>query len=94
MMLDIIGIALFSNFLTGWFTPLDSFRDKIVTKAINTLIKIRAFWALPLITIFTCAQCLAFWGALIYTQNFTLALICSFLSLTCRYVIKKHNEII
>ena len=90
--LDIIGIALFSNWLIGWFEPIQSYRERLVEKMVNWIVRARIFWAQPLLTVFTCPMCLAFWASLIYTQNFLYALITSFLALLIYNEIKKTKD--
>ena len=90
--LDIIGIALFTNFLLHWFGPIQPWRERLVEKLVRTMVKYNLFFAEPLLSIFTCVQCLSFWSALIYFQNLTLALICSFFAVTSEIVIKYRNK--
>ena len=91
-LIDIIGLALFVNFLLHWFGPIQSWRERLVEKMVRTMVKYKLFFAEPLLSLFTCVQCLSFWSALIYFQNLTLALICSFLAITFETVIKYRNN--
>lgn len=91
--LDIIGIALFANFLTHWNTAITPYRDKVVEKMVNTIVKYNMLWAQPLLLIFTCAKCLTFWSTLVYTQNLTYALIGSLLAQVVYWLIKKTNYV-
>lgn len=92
MIIDILGIALFSNWLIGWFEPIQSYREALVEKMVGWMVKARMFWAQPLLTIFTCPMCLAFWASLVYFQNFTAAMVTSFLSLLIYNEIKKTKD--
>lgn len=92
MLIDILGIALFSNWLIGWFEPIQSYRERLVEKMVDWIVRARMFWAQPLLTVFTCPMCLAFWSALVYFQNFTAALVTSFLSLLIYNEIKKTKD--
>ena len=94
MWLDLIGIALFTNWLLHWFTPLQPLREKIVEKIVRVMVRHNLWFIESFITVFTCPYCLAFWVSLIYTQHLTYALITSFMALVIRMTIKKHNEII
>ncbi len=91
MIIDIIGIALFSNFLTGWFTPLNPLRERVTGKLIRMMVKHNMLWMQPLISVYSCAKCIAFWGALIYTTNLSYALICSILAQIIKYIIYKTD---
>jgi hypothetical protein len=92
-LIDLISIALFANFITHWFTPLHPLRDRIVSKLTDTIVKHNIFWAMNLVLLITCASCISFWGALIYTWNFGEALITSFLAVVIRLIIKLHNNV-
>lgn len=91
-MIDIIGLALFVNWLLHWFTPIQGWRERLVEKLVRMMIKTRMFWAEPLLQVFTCVQCLSFWSSLLYFQNFTLALITSFLAVTFEKILKYTNK--
>ena len=89
---DIIGLALFVNWLLHWFSPIQKYRERLVDKMVRMIVKARIFWAEPLLLVFTCPQCLGFWSALLYFQNFTYALITSFLALCFEKILKYGNE--
>lgn len=93
LLIDLLGIALFSNWLTHWFTPLNPIREKIVDKAVNMIVKANILWAQPLLLPFTCARCLAFWATLIYTYNFFYAMVGSLFAQIIYYIIKKTNYV-
>ena len=90
---DMIGIALFSCFLTGWFEPLNPIRNKIVEKLIDTIVKYNMLWAQPFISVFMCPMCLAFWASLIYTTNLTSALITSLMAVVADTLIKIYSYV-
>jgi len=91
-LIDIIGLALFVNFLLHWFGPIQSWRECLVEKMVRTMVKYRLFFAEPLLQVFVCVTCLSFWSSLIYFQNFTYALITSFLALCFEQIIKYTNK--
>ena len=91
---DIIGLALFMNWLIWWFTPLNKFREKIIDKLVNTMVEHKLWFMQPFILVFTCVQCSSFWVALICFQNLTFALITSFLAVCFEMVLKYRNKII
>lgn len=93
MWTDLVGIALFSCFLTGWFEPLNPIRNRIVEKLINMIVKHNMLWAQPLISIFMCPMCLAFWVSLIYTTNLTSALITSLMAVVADTLIKIYSYV-
>ncbi len=68
-MIEIVGIAILSNMLTHWFTPIQSVKDWVVDK-------LPLWLAYPLI----CSKCAGFWIGLIYFQNPIYAAITSFVS--------------
>jgi len=93
MLTDIVAIALIANWITWWFTPLEPLREKIVEKAVNKIVSCGAYWAQPLITVFTCPKCLSFWVALIYMQNFLAALITAVVAQLLMYILKKTQNV-
>ena len=94
ILLNIVGIALFANWLTHWNTAITPYRDKVVGKMVNTIVKYNMLWAQPMILIFTCARCLTFFSTLVYTQNLTYALIGSLLAQVVYWLIKKTNYVV
>lgn len=90
---EVIGLALFVNWLLHWFTPIQSWREHLVEKSVRVLIKIRAFWAEPLLLVLSCVKCLSFWAALLYFQNFTFALITSFVAVVMEKILKYENNV-
>jgi len=92
MLTDIIGLALFVNFLLHWFGPIQKYRERLVEKMVRMIVKARIFWAEPALQIITCVRCLSFWSALLYFQNLTLALITSFLAVCFEKILKYGNE--
>ena len=92
LLIDILGLALFVNFLLWWFEPIQSWREKLVGKMVRVIVKYNLFFAEPLLTIFTCVQCLSFWSALLYFQNFTYALITSFVAVVIEKILKYGTQ--
>jgi hypothetical protein len=93
MWIDLVGIALFANFITGWFDPINKIRIRIVEKLINTIVKYNMLWAQPVISMFTCPMCIAFWGSLLYTKNLSYALITSFSALLFDLIITLYSYV-
>ena len=90
--IDIIGLSLFVNFLLHWFGPIQPWRERLVEKMVRTMVKYNLFFTEPLLTIFTCVQCLSFWSALLYFQNFTYALITSFIAVVIEKILKYGTQ--
>jgi hypothetical protein len=93
VIIDILGIALFANWLTHWFSPITPIRESIVRKLIDMMVKYNMFWAQSSLHIITCARCLSFWASLVYFQNLTYALITSLIAQVLYYIIKKTNYV-
>lgn len=91
-LIDIIGIALFSNWLIGWFEPIQAYRERLVDKLVRTMVKHNLWFMEPALQVFTCPMCLAFWSSLIYFQSFTFALVTSFIALLVHNEIKKTKD--
>ena len=92
LLIDIIGLALFINFLLHWFGPIQPWRERLVEKMVRVMVKYNMFFAEPLLTIFTCVMCLSFWSALLYFQNFTFALITSFIAVVIEKILKYGSQ--
>jgi len=92
LLIDVIGLALFINFLLHWFGPIQPWRERLVEKMVRTMVKYNLFFAEPLLTIFTCVMCLSFWSALLYFQNFTFALITSFIAVVIEKILKYGSQ--
>jgi hypothetical protein len=84
----IISAALLANFITWYFSPLDTIREWIVDMYIRFCVKYNMFWATSGIQIITCPKCLAFWGTLIYTWNLVDAILASMLALFISWMLK------
>ncbi len=91
--IEIVGLALFVNWLLHWFTPIQSWREALVEKMIRMMVKINAYRLEPLLLVFTCVKCLSFWSALLYFQNFTYALITSFIAIVIEKILKYENNV-
>jgi magnesium-transporting ATPase (P-type) len=92
LLIDILGLALFVNFLLHWFSPIQSWREKLVNKLVRIMVRYRLFFAEPLLTILTCVQCLSFWSSLFYFQNLTYALITSFIAVIIEKILKYDTK--
>jgi len=90
--IELLGLALFVNFLLHWFTPIQSWRERLVEKMVRIMVKHNLWFAEPLLTIFTCVQCLSFWSSLLYFQNFTYALITSFTAVVIEKILKYGTQ--
>ena len=90
--IELLGLALFVNFLLHWFTPIQSWRERLVEKMVRIMVKHNLWFAEPLLTIFTCVQCLSFWSSLLYFQNFTYALITSFTAVVIEKILKYGSQ--
>jgi len=90
--IDLLGLALFVNFLLHWFGPIQPWREKLVEKLVRTMVKYNLWFAEPLLTVFTCVMCLSFWSALLYFQNFTYALITSFIAVVIEKILKYGSQ--
>lgn len=94
ILFDVLGIALFANWLTHWFTPLAPIRERIVTKYVNMIVKHNMLWAQSALLLITCAKCLSFWTALVYFKgNLFYALVTSLIAQVIYYIIKKTNNV-
>ena len=93
LLIDLVGIALFANWFCYWFTPINKWRNKVVDKLVDIMVTHKLWFLESFILVFTCPHCLAFWVVLLYCQNFTYALITSFLALCFKIIIKYHNKI-
>ena len=90
--IELLGLALFVNFLLHWFGPIQPWREKLVDKLVRIMVKHNLWFAEPLLTIFTCVQCLSFWSSLLYFQNFTYALITSFTAVVIEKILKYGTQ--
>ena len=89
---EVIGLALFVNWLLHWFTPIQSWREHLVDKMVRMMVKINTYRLEPLLLVFTCVKCLSFWSALLYFQNFTFALITSFVAVVIEKVLRDDTK--
>jgi len=93
LLIDIIGLSLFVNFLLHWFGPIQNWRERLVTKLVRWMVKYNLWFAEPLLTVFTCVMCLSFWSALLYFQSFTIALITSFIAVVIEKILKYEQNV-
>ena len=88
----IISVALLSNFVTWYFSPLDIIREWITDKWVRVCVKYNQFWLINAVKPLTCAKCLAFWGGLIYTQSIIQAILASMIAVFIKYMLKYVAE--
>ncbi len=88
----LISISLISVFLTGYYRPLDPAREWITDKWINFFVRRKMYRTAEIAIVFNCAKCMAFLGALIYTQNLIYAIISSIFALLTNYIIKYVSQ--
>lgn len=91
--IDLIAIALFANFITGWFEPLNPIRQRIIDKTVRTMVKYNMLWVEHLISVLYCSMCISFWASLIYTMNLSAALITSFMALVANLIITLYSYV-
>lgn len=89
MIYEILKLALFSVWITGWFTPLNWLREVITEWWTKTTIKMGfpAFQRLAIVL--SCSKCFGFWFTLIYTNDFWLALNVSAVAFGIKFIIDK-----
>ena len=75
--MEILGLALSSVWITGWFTPFNKPREWFTDKWIRLCIKLKLHSLASLAVVLSCSKCFSFWFVLIYKQDFFLALIVS-----------------
>ena len=90
--IDLLGLALFVNWLLHWFSPLQPWKERLVEKMVRIMVKHNLYFAEPLLTIFTCVACFSFWSSLLYCQNFTYALITSFIAVVIEKILKYGSQ--
>ena len=83
-----ISIALLANFITWYFTPLDRIREWITDKWVRVCVKYNQYWLVNAVKPLTCAKCLAFWGALIYTQSIIQAILASMIAVFIKFMLE------
>ena len=92
-MSEIIYIALFSVWITGWFTPFNPAREYITDKWVRLCIKLKVPTLANAIVVLSCPKCFGLWFTLIYKQSFTLALSVSFTAFLINFVIQEIEKI-
>ena len=89
---EIITLALFSVWVTGWFSPLNGIREWITVKWIQMCIKLNLHFLMDAIVLLSCPKCFGFWFTLIYTQSFVLALNVGFLAFVITFIVNEINK--
>ena len=90
---QIITLALFSVWVTGWFSPLNGIREWITVGWIQMCIKLNLYFLMDAIVLLSCSKCFGFWFTWIYSKSFTLALGVSFTAFLINFVINQINNI-
>ena len=89
---NIVALALFANWITHWFTPLNYFRELLVEAWTRVTIKSGFYSLQRLAVVLSCPKCFGFWFTLFYKQDFWLALVVSFVAYLINFVINKVEE--
>ena len=84
----VITVALLANFLTWYFTPLDTIREWITQKWIRLCVKYNQYWLVNAVKPLTCAKCLSCWGGLIYTQSVVQAILASMIAVFIKFMLE------
>lgn len=92
LLINFLGIAIFANWLTWWFTPLEPVRQKIVNRIVRWGTKYNIWWPQSLLTVLFCPKCISFWATLIWSRNLSYALIVSFLATIIQYILNKIED--
>lgn len=86
---NVLALALFANWMTGWFTPLNYFREVITDVWTRVTIKAGFYSLQRLAVVISCSRCFGFWFTLAYKQDFWLALIVSFVAYVINHIIER-----
>lgn len=86
---EIVALAIFANWITGWFTPLNYFREVFTNVWTRVTIKSGFYSLQRLAVVLSCPKCFSFWFTLIYKQDFWLALIVSFVAYIINHLIER-----
>jgi len=90
--MEILGLALFSVWITGWFTPLNYFREVITEYWIRTTIKAGVPAMASMAVVLSCSKCFGFWFTLLYKKDFFLALGVSALAFVITFGIEQIEK--
>ena len=90
--MEILGLALFSVWMTGWFTPFNKPREYITDKWVRLCIKLNLHSLASLAVVLSCSKCFGFWFTLIYKQDFFLALSVSALAYLITFGIEQIEK--
>jgi len=90
--MEILGLALFSVWMTGWFTPFNTPREWITDKWVRLCIKLNLHSLASLAVVLSCSKCFGFWFTLIYKQDFFLALSVSALAFVITFGIEQIEK--
>ncbi len=91
--MEILGLALFSVWITGWFTPFNPAREWITDKWIRLCIKLNLHSLASLAVVISCSKCFGFWFTLLYSRDFILALNVSFVAFLITFGIEQIEQI-
>ena len=90
--METLYLALFSVWITGWFTPLNYFREVITEYWIRTTIKAGVPAMASFAVVLSCSKCFGFWFTLLYKQDFFLALSVSALAFVITFGIEQIEK--
>ena len=88
-LINVLALALFANWITHWFTPLNYFREVAIDVWTKATIKAGFYPLQRLAVVISCPKCFGFWFTLIAFQNFWLALIVSFVAYLINFIIER-----
>lgn len=91
--MEILGLALFSVWITGWFTPFNPAREYITDKWVRLCIKLKLHSLASLAVVLSCSKCFGFWFTLLCKQDFFLALNVSFVAFLITFGIQQIEQI-
>ena len=91
--MDILGLALFSVWMTGWFTPFNPAREYITDKWVRLCIKLKLHSLASLAVVLSCSKCFGFWFTLLCKQDFFLALNVSFVAFVITFGIEMIEKL-
>lgn len=90
--MEILGLALFSVWITGWFTPFNPAREWITDKWIRMCIKLNIHSLASLAVVISCSKCFGFWFTLMYKKDIFLALSVSALAYFITFGIEQIEQ--
>lgn len=86
---NILTLALFANWITHWFTPLNYFREVAIEWWTRVTIKAGFYSLQRLAVVISCPKCFGFWYTALAFQDFWLALSVSFTAYLINFIIER-----